>query len=35
VEGGGDPRSCGFSVLIEQLNPYWVQSMTVNQGLTA
>ncbi len=25
VEGGGDPRSCGLSVLIEQLNPYWAE----------
>ncbi len=23
VNSGGDPKSCGFSVLIEQLNPFW------------
>lgn len=37
VEGGGDPGSCGFSVLIEQLNPFWAKSLIpINpQRLTA
>jgi hypothetical protein len=25
VTGGGDPGSCGFGVLVEQLNPHWVE----------
>lgn len=35
VDGGGDPGSCGYSVLIEQLNPTWKDNVLLaSQGLT-
>lgn len=35
VEGGGDPRSCGLSTMVEILNPNLEKNMVVTQGLIA